>query len=74
MCDAFYVEKGGFDTHNDLDIEEGFGSVNTALESFVAEMKAQGVWENVTVVCVSEFGRALKANGAGTDHGVSNPF
>jgi len=28
-----------------------------------------GVWENVTIVSMSEFGRTLTSNGRGTDHG-----
>lgn len=32
-------------------------------------MKAQGVWEGVTIALGSEFGRTIDTNGAGTDHG-----
>lgn len=31
-------------------------------------MIAQGVWQNVTIVTVSDFGRTLTSNGLGTDH------
>merc|ERR1712224_914652 len=40
-----------------------------ALGAFEDEMKKQGMWENVTVVVVSEFGRTITTNGRGTDHG-----
>ena len=67
---AFFVELGGFDTHaSELDtVQEKFEQVNGALGSFVAELKAQGVWEQTTIVTASDFGRTLGSNGAGTDH------
>ena len=35
----------------------------------MTEMKAQdNVWENITMVTTSDFGRTLSSNGAGTDH------
>jgi uncharacterized protein (DUF1501 family) len=39
-----------------------------ALETFVAEMKALGVWDDVVVQSLSEFGRTMTSNGRGTDH------
>ena len=30
---------------------------------------SQGIWEDVLVVSISDFGRTLSSNGAGTDHG-----
>ena len=42
--------------------------MNNALEDFVAEMKAQGIWNKVTVVSASDFARTLTSNGKGTDH------
>ena len=67
---AFFVELGGFDTHaSELEtVHDKFGQVNGALGSFVAELKAQGVWEQTTIVTASDFGRTLGSNGAGTDH------
>ncbi len=50
-------------------LEANFEQIDTALSAFVAEMKAQGRWEDVTVVSTSEFGRTVTSNGAGTDHG-----
>eukprot|EP01083_Nonionella_stella_P122430 368341_1 len=38
------------------------------MDAFQAEMKRQGVWDDVVVVSVSDFGRTLTSNGAGTDH------
>ena len=41
---------------------------NAALQCFINDMKLQGIWEDVTIVSASEFGRTLTSNGAGTDH------
>jgi len=69
--DVFYVELGGFDTHASLQetVASKMEIVNSALDEFVTEMKAQGTWNNVTIVSGSEFGRTLDNNGFGTDHG-----
>lgn len=68
--DAFYVELGGFDSHNDVaeTIDEKFAEMDEALSAFVAELKAQGVWDSVALLSVSDFGRTLTSNGRGTDH------
>lgn len=62
--DVFYVQTGGFDTHADMiyrlaDLGNG---INDALGSFVNEMKAQGRWNDVVLVFVSEFARTLIPN------------
>ena len=65
----FYVSLGAFDTHNSPLSDGKLGQVETGLAPFVAEMKAIGMWDKVTVVVGSEFGRTLTSNGKGTDHG-----
>merc|ERR1712046_314416 len=35
---------------------------------FVAELKAQNVFDSTVLVAESDFGRSLTSNGAGTDH------
>ena len=61
---------GGFDTHNDARelVNLKFDTINTALKNFVTEMKTLGIWEDVAIVTVSDFGRKLTSNGRGTDH------
>ena len=68
---GFVVSSIGWDTHGEFDGKVGplFGAVNDALDSFQQEMKAQGAWDNVVVVLLSEFGRTITSNGKGTDHG-----
>lgn len=69
--DVFYTGHGGYDTHSDNgpQLTELLLDVNNAVECFTNELKAQGVWLNVTIVTASEFGRTLTSNGQGTDHG-----
>jgi uncharacterized protein (DUF1501 family) len=68
--DTFSFRMGGFDTHDSFHI---FGilmaELNVQLRFLVTELKAQGVWDKVLIVGASEFGRTLRSNGAGTDHG-----
>jgi cullin-associated NEDD8-dissociated protein 1 len=69
---TFYIELGGFDTHNDGDgsqLKERFGGINDALKAFADELTLQSVEDNVTVISSSDFGRTLTSNGIGTDHG-----
>ena len=63
-------EENGFDTHNDYRelVNQKFGTINTALENFVTEMKAQGIWNDVVILTISDFGRKLVPNGRGCDH------
>jgi len=69
--DVFYTLHGGYDTHSDNGprLAELLLEVNNAVNCFTNELKAQGVWSNVTIVTASEFGRTLTSNGQGTDHG-----
>jgi uncharacterized protein (DUF1501 family) len=47
-----------------------FGELNTALTYFTDELIGQGLWDKVSLVVVSDFGRTLTANsGDGSDHG-----
>jgi len=69
--DFFYIEMGGFDTHSDVEerLDLLFSELNVAVRAFVDEMTVQNVWEDVTVVQTSDFGRTLTPNsGEGTDH------
>jgi len=59
---AFYVTEGGFDTHGSsggiLNDKLEY-AINPALRAFVCEMKAQGAWDDVAVVTLSDFGRSV---------------
>ena len=67
--DGFLAELGGWDTHRNLDTVSGLvKSLDDALEALVTELEAQGVWGDVAIVALSDFGRTLTSNGQGTDH------
>lgn len=71
---AFYTSIGGFDTHGTVDIAGLMQEVDDAVDAFAEEMKYQGLWNNVTVVIASEFGRTLASNSQGSDHGWSGNY
>ena len=68
--DAFFVQQGSMDIHSDAvgGLAASMAVVDAALASFEAEMKLQGMWDNIAIVQASEFGRTLTSNGDGTDH------
>ena len=68
--DIFLVRMTGWDTHNSNHnkVQELFQYVDHALGLFETEMNAQGLWNSVALVEMSEFGRTLRSNGKGTDH------
>jgi len=69
--DVFFAEVGGWDMHFDIasPLEDRLKEIDNSLIAFRAEMKARGVWDDVTVVYVSEFARTLFGNtGNGSDH------
>merc|ERR1712238_145855 len=70
--DVVFLQLKGWDHHADMkaNLSEEFGYLDSALAAFEGEMKAHGLWEQVTVVVASEFGRTLTPNSsAGSDHG-----
>lgn len=67
----FYTQHGGYDhhaqevpTHSRL-----LGEVSGALSSFMQDLREHDAADNVAVLVFSEFGRRMKDNGSGTDHG-----
>lgn len=73
---VYYTSLGGFDTHdNQLSIHERkLTELNDALYSFYTDLKQAQLLQNVTIVVFSEFGRRVKDNGSGTDHGTAAPM
>ena len=73
---VYYTSLGGFDTHdNQLALHERkLGELNDALYSFYQDLKQAKLLQNVTVVVFSEFGRRVRDNGNGTDHGTAAPM
>jgi len=73
---VYYTSLGGFDTHdNQLAIHQrNLTTLNDAVYAFYTELKTAQLIQNVTVVVFSEFGRRVKDNGSGTDHGTAAPM
>lgn len=70
--DSFAIDLGGFDTHFDLKsvLELKFKEIGPVLKGFRDELVNLGLWDGITVVVSSEFGRTVTPNtSAGTDHG-----
>ena len=65
----FSVGHRNWDTHNTgyEDVYPKLKEIDDSLKLFVSEMKAQGMWNSVTLVISSDFGRTLTSNGKGTD-------
>ncbi|MBC5841378.1 MAG: DUF1501 domain-containing protein [Flavobacteriaceae bacterium] len=73
---VYYTSLGGFDTHdNQLVIHKNkLTELNDSLFSFYTDLKKAKLLQNVTIVVFSEFGRRVKDNGNGTDHGTAAPM
>ncbi len=71
----FYVNLGGFDTHAKQADGHAkiLGELASAINAFMADLKAENKDKDVLVLVFSEFGRRVQENGsAGTDHGAAS--
>ncbi len=70
---VYYTSLGGFDTHNNQTNlhNRQLTVLNDAVFSFYQDLKAENLLGRVTIVVFSEFGRRVKENGTGTDHGTA---
>ena len=66
-----YAQHGSFDTHSDELRSHGklWQDASTAIADFTEDLKEQGLWEDALVLVWSEFGRRVRDNGTGCDHG-----
>lgn len=73
---VYYTSTNGFDTHEEqLGIQKNkLSEVNNSVSAFYDDLKEAKLLENVTIVVFSEFGRRVKENGGGTDHGTAAPI
>ncbi|WP_445454200.1 DUF1501 domain-containing protein [Flavobacterium sp. 25HG05S-40] len=73
---VYYTSQNGYDTHdNQINIHQrNLTELNDAIYSFYNELKKAQLLQNVTIVVFSEFGRRVKDNGNGTDHGTAAPM
>ena len=72
----YYTSLGGFDTHdNQLNIHQNkLSELNDAVYTLYSDLKQSQLLPYVTIVVFSEFGRRVKDNGNGTDHGTAAPM
>jgi uncharacterized protein (DUF1501 family) len=70
---VFYCDHGSFDTHAGQNPIHAslWGDLCKGLEVFMADLRAHGRSDNVVVLVFSEFGRRVRDNGSGTDHGAA---
>jgi uncharacterized protein (DUF1501 family) len=70
---VFYCDHGSFDTHAGQNPIHAslWSDLNKGLEVFMADLRAHDKSDNVIVLIFSEFGRRVRDNGSGTDHGAA---
>jgi len=68
---VFFVAAGGFDTHDDQELNQPalLGGVSDAISAFYDATVELNVASDVTTFTASDFGRTLTSNGDGSDHG-----
>ena len=67
----FYTAHGGYDTHaNEMPSHPKLmNDLSGALSDFLDDLEAHDAADDVTVFVFTEFGRRMRDNGSGTDHG-----
>ena len=72
----FYTSMTGFDTHDNQLVRHQrlMTQLSEAVTAFYSELKEDKLINDTTIVIFSEFGRRVKDNGSGTDHGAAAPM
>ena len=70
---VFYTAHGSFDTHYDQmgSHTKLWMELSTAINDFLADLIEHNASDEVVVMVYSEFGRRVRDNGTGTDHGAA---
>ena len=70
---VFYTSYGPFDTHFNQSGSHAklWIDVSEAVDGFFADLREHDAGENVVLMVFSEFGRRVRDNGTGTDHGAA---
>ena len=68
---VFYTAQGGYDNHaNEVpDHPKLLVDLSNAISSFFADLRAHNASSEVTMLVFTEFGRRIRDNASGTDHG-----
>jgi uncharacterized protein (DUF1501 family) len=66
-----YTAQGGYDTHANQGPNHPklLGELSTAIKAFFDDLTEHGAADEVVMLVFTEFGRRIKDNGSGTDHG-----
>jgi uncharacterized protein (DUF1501 family) len=69
----FYTQYGSFDTHAAQPVAHAnlWTNVSQAITDFWDDLRAHDADDNVLMLLFSEFGRRVRDNGSGTDHGAA---
>ena len=67
----FYTQYGSFDTHTDeVALQKHlWGDISSSVAAFFQDLEEHQLGDEVTILMFSEFGRRVRDNGTGTDHG-----
>ena len=70
---VFYTDHGSFDTHASQAVGHPklWDEVSGAIVDFWDDLREHDAADNVVMLLFSEFGRRVKDNGSGTDHGAA---
>ena len=70
---VFYTQQGSYDTHATQApaFSKLWTELAAAIQDFWDDLKTSGDDENVVMFLFSEFGRRVRDNGSGTDHGAA---
>ena len=70
---VFYTQQGSYDTHATQApaFSKLWTDLAAAIQNFWDDLKISGDDENVVMFLFSEFGRRVRDNGSGTDHGAA---
>lgn len=68
---VFYTQHGGYDTHaNEVPAHPKLlAEMSGAISNFFQDLRAHNASEEIVMLVFTEFGRRMKDNASGTDHG-----
>ena len=68
---VFYTATGGYDSHDNQanDVPGRHQELDEAVAAFRSAMLELGLWDDVLLFTMSDFGRSMVDNGDGCDHG-----
>ncbi|MPR35877.1 DUF1501 domain-containing protein [Salmonirosea aquatica] len=73
---VYYTGMGSFDTHSNQPGKHKalLTELSASVKAFYDDLVASNLLDQVTIMIFSEFGRRVKDNGSGTDHGAAAPL